>query len=246
MKLSINRIALMVIASVSFQQTAYAQNQAVQIDPATSETTVNRPDLGAVATTPQDDAKISSTLKTLISKSSTLSKLDVNAQTNQGVVTLSGNVDSDSQASSLIELAQSIVGVKDVDAANLKVKDSQQPFTDMMITAKIKGLFIREKVFGGQDIAALNIGVETNNGVVYLTGTIDNQEQLKNAINIIQGVQGVKKVEYLVNKVTPNATSSATKPSVNGVTIDGATTSNGNTSTNNTTTNNNTNNNTTY
>ncbi|TAK78510.1 MAG: BON domain-containing protein, partial [Gammaproteobacteria bacterium] len=91
----------------------------------------------------------------------------------------------------------------DVDASNLKIKESHQPFTDMLITAKIKGLFIKEKVFGDRDIAALNLSVETKNGVVYLTGIVDNQEQLQNALRLIRSVKGVKKVEYHVKQVTP-------------------------------------------
>lgn len=179
------------------------------IDTTTSEVTTSRPDSG-VTPTPAEDAKISSSIKAQIAASDTLSKLGVDVQTAKGVVTLSGNVDSDSQVSSLVELAQATVGVQDVDTDNLKVKDSQQPMADTLITAKIKGLFLREKVFGDKDIAALNISVETNNGVVYLTGAIDNQQQLQNAMALIRGVKGVKSVEYNVKKVTPTAAPATT------------------------------------
>ena len=104
-----------------------------------------------------------------------------------------------------MEQAQSVVGVKNVNADNLHVKNSDQIFSDMMITAKIKGLFIREEIFGTKDIASVNISVETRNGVVYLTGTVENKEQIKNAIKIVEGVEGVKKVEYLVSKVAPSS-----------------------------------------
>ena len=157
-----------------------------------------------VAKTPEDDAVITKTLKDLIQHSKILSKLDVKISTNKGIVTLTGNVDSDTQASSLIEHAESIIGVSDVDASNLTVKNSQQPLKDMIITAKVKGLMIREELLGEKDIAAINTSVETKNGIVYLSGVIDNEKQIDNAIDIIKkSVPEVKKVEYIVKKITP-------------------------------------------
>jgi hyperosmotically inducible protein len=156
------------------------------------------------AQTPEDDAAITKTLKKLISQSKMLSKLQVNISTNKGVVTIEGNIDSDTQASSLVEHAESIIGVSDVDTSKLTVKDSQHPLTDTLITAKIKGLFIREKLFGEKDIAAINTSVETKDGVVYLSGIVDNQQQINNAIAIIKKyVPEVKEVEYSVKKVIP-------------------------------------------
>lgn len=151
------------------------------------------------ASTPQEDAKITQTLKTLINNSSTLSPLPVTFTTHKGIVTYTGQVDSDSQASLLVETAASIVGVADVNTDHLKVKDSTQPFTDTMITAKIKGLLIREDLFGDKDIASMSTSVETKNGVVYITGTVDNKTQIDNAVSIIKkSVSGVHKVEYNV------------------------------------------------
>lgn len=185
--------------AMSFSSHSYAQTT---IDTTTSEATTPRADAG-VTPTPAEDTTITNSIKSQIADSATLSTLNITVQANQGVVTLSGTVDSDSQVSSLVELSEAVVGVKDVDASNLNVKNSQQPIADTIITAKIKGLFIREKVFGDKDIAALNISVETKNGVVYLTGAIDNPEQLKNAMALIRTVKGVTSVEYNVKKVEP-------------------------------------------
>jgi len=168
--------------------------------------------------TPAEDAKITSTANKLLKASKTLSKEKITVSTAQGVVSLQGTVDSDSQASSAVELVQSIRGVNDVDTSNLNVKDSQQPFTDMYITAKVKGLMIREKLFGHTNIAAMGISVETNNGIVYLTGHIKDQAQVKNLINLIQGVKGVTKVEYNVKKVTPVNTNDDAKDNVSSTT----------------------------
>lgn len=157
----------------------------------------------SATTTPQEDKIINDKIKSLVAQSKALSTVNVDVRTDQGVVTLNGTVNSDSEASEFIELAQSVVGVKDVDTANLNIKGSQHPLADSIITAKVKGLFIREKIFGDKDIAAVNLSVETTDGVVYLTGYVDNDVQMQNAIKIAQSVNGVKKVIYRVKKMVP-------------------------------------------
>ncbi|MBV8802896.1 MAG: BON domain-containing protein, partial [Gammaproteobacteria bacterium] len=93
------------------------------------------------------------------------------------------------------------------------------PLTDTYITAKVKGLFIREKLFGKKDIAAINISVETKNGIVYLSGRVDNNDQIKNAIAIIKkSVPDVQGVEYSVSKVIPAKSTNNTNNTDNTVT----------------------------
>jgi osmotically-inducible protein OsmY len=48
----------------------------------------------------------------------------------------------------------------------------------------------------------MSIHVETNNGIVYLSGTADSKKQADNAIAIAQSVEGVKKVESSI-KIAP-------------------------------------------
>ena len=152
----------------------------------------------ALAETGVTDAGITAAIKSKIELDKTLSNTRVNVSTNNGVVVLSGTVKTDSEASALIEIAQSVPGVIDIDTSRLKIAGSKQPFTDTAITAKVKGLFIREKLFGDKDISAMTIGVETNNGMVTLTGTADSQEEIENAINLAKSIKGVKRVESRV------------------------------------------------
>lgn len=159
---------------------------------------------GEKARTPQEDATITSSVNKLIKKSKMLAPLTVEVATNNGVVELTGTVDSESQVAALVELAESIIGVSDVKSSKLAVKSGTQPVADTLTTAKIKGLFIREDLFGNKDLAMMGTSVETKDGVVYIIGTIDNPEQIKNAVEIIQKhVPEVKKVEYSVKKITP-------------------------------------------
>lgn len=130
---------------------------------------------------------------------------DIVVTTDKGIVSLSGAVNSDTEMSNIVEIAQATNGVKDVNTEKLTVKESKQPFTDILITAKIRGKMLQEKVFANKDVNVLNMKVETNNGVVYLSGTADNQQQIDNAIKIAKSVDGVKNVEAKI-KVTESMT----------------------------------------
>jgi hyperosmotically inducible protein len=77
----------------------------------------------------------------------------------------------------------------------------------MVITAKVKGVLIREKLLG-KDIVAVNLHIETNDGVVYLSGNVDNQQVANNVIKLVKTVNGVKKVESRMKVVDSKTTAS--------------------------------------
>lgn len=169
-----------------------------------TETDGKHVDADRKARTPAEDAVITKTVKKLVTKSKMLSPLDVTVVTNKGVVEFSGLVDSDSEVTALVELAESVVGVEDVDSSKLNVKSGTQPVKDALTTAKIKGLLIREDLFGNKDVDVMGTSVETKEGVVYIIGSVAHTEQLKNAVDIIKHhVPEVKKIEFSVTKVTP-------------------------------------------
>lgn len=151
------------------------------------------------------DSAITSNIKAKIMADKLVRNSNVVVSTNNQVVTYVGEVDSESQASTLVELAQSTVDVKDVNTSKLIVKGSDQPLTDSYITAKVKGDFIKEKLFGDKDISAWTIKVETTDSIVYLTGTSDSKLQSENAVKLAQTIAGVKEVKYRI-KVMKGAT----------------------------------------
>ncbi len=59
-------------------------------------------------------------------------------------------------------------------------------------------VLIKEKLFTDKDIAAMTIKVETNNGIVSLSGVADNQAQADNAIKIAKTINGVKEVRSTI------------------------------------------------
>lgn len=140
------------------------------------------------------DIVITGKIKAKIALDPAVSVFKTDVSTTQGVVFLSGQVNSDTDAAALIEIAQATDGVQDVNATQLTVNYSKQPFADIAITAKVKGILIREKIFG-KDVPATKVNVETNNGVVYLSGRVDTQQQATNAIYLAKSIDGVKQVE---------------------------------------------------
>jgi osmotically-inducible protein OsmY len=60
---------------------------------------------------------------------------------------------------------------------------------DGWITTKIKSEFVVDKL-----VSATNIHVNTDDGVVHLSGTVKNRDEANRAVQIARGVKGVKSV----------------------------------------------------
>ena len=140
------------------------------------------------------DSAITVSIKTKMAKDHDVSATSINVETNDGKVTLAGTAKTETEAMKAIEIAESVEGAKNVDASSLVIEGSNQPLTDAIITAKIKGLFVREKVFGKQPISVTGITVETNNGVVTLSGRVKNRSQENTAVRLARSIEGVRKV----------------------------------------------------
>ncbi len=119
--------------------------------------------------------------------------LDVQVTTKNGVTSLVGDINSVTEAKILIEIAQSVPGVKDVKALRLTINESNKLSSDEVITAKIRGMFIREKIFG-EKISDIPFDVQTTNGVVHLDGKGNSKSTLERAVQLIHGISGVKDV----------------------------------------------------
>lgn len=65
---------------------------------------------------------------------------------------------------------------------------------DKAVTAKVKAAFLKDP-----EVKALQVKVETYNGVVQLSGFVDKPEQISRAGEIAKGVEGVKSVKNDLN-----------------------------------------------
>lgn len=119
------------------------------------------------------------------------------AETKNGIVMLSGLLETDNDVAKVVETIAAIPGVKDIETSKLKVSKVNQPLVDVIITAKIKGLFNRENVFG-KPIEDTKVTIETRDSAVYLSGEADNNDQVKNALQLAKSVYGVISVNSTI------------------------------------------------
>lgn len=74
--------------------------------------------------------------------------------------------------------------------------ESQEPVTDTWITTKVKSELLATRHVSGTDIK-----VETSNGLVSLSGTVDSQAERDKAIAKAKAIKGVKQVDASQLKV---------------------------------------------
>jgi hyperosmotically inducible protein len=76
-------------------------------------------------------------------------------------------------------------------AANPEQKQSASEYaSDAVVTTKVKGAFVAQSA-----LSALDIGVETVDGKVTLTGTVGTAAEVELASHVARDVEGVKQVQ---------------------------------------------------
>lgn len=155
---------------------------------------------GAKVATAAEDSAITAKVKALLAVESDIRSLKISVTTKNSVVFLEGTVDTRLQESRIIELAQSVKGVKDVDESKLKVTSSNNFFEDALITAKAKGKIMQlaneDKIAKGYDLH-----VETTNGVVHIFGKVTDHNDIKIVEKTVSDISDVKKVETNIDVV---------------------------------------------
>jgi len=146
----------------------------------------------AFANLPNDSAITSEVQARLADEKDMPKGLEVITQ--DGVVSIKGEVETSLQAHRAIEVASSVEGVVDVVDAELKVKESKALLTDTIITAKIKGkirqLYIRKQIAAGYDLH-----VETTDQVAHISGTVARAADLDTVVSAAKKVKNVKSVK---------------------------------------------------
>jgi hyperosmotically inducible protein len=128
------------------------------------------------------------------------SQLEVS--TRNGVVTLTGNVDSEAAKNKALELARTTTGVKSVvDMISAREAmgggDAPEParslgevVTDAGITMSVKSQLLDDPLVKG-----LKIDVDTRDGVVFLTGAVGSDAEKQQAIRLAKDTKGVLDVK---------------------------------------------------
>jgi len=137
-----------------------------------------------------DDATITAKIKLKLLEDPVTKARKIDVDTVNGVVTLTGVVESEKEIERAIKIAKSVAGVKKV-VNNLKIgkRGIGSYLSDKEITAKIKLKLIKDP-----ELKALSIDVDTINGVVTLTGVVTSEYQKRKAIEHAKSVPGVIKI----------------------------------------------------
>lgn len=126
----------------------------------------------------------------------------IEASVNGNVVTLKGNVDSEAEKIRALQVARATEGVTEVvDMIAVRnpggTGDAPHPdrtlgerIDDAGITASVKGRLLDDPMVKG-----LRIDVDTRDGVVYLTGSVNTAEERDRAIQLARGADHVRDVQ---------------------------------------------------
>lgn len=83
------------------------------------------------------------------------------------------------------------MGDRDRDAdGGVFDRDSDQPINDTWITTKVKSSLLADS-----EVAGMDVTVETINGVVHLSGYVEDQRQIDQATRVARDIEGVTNVE---------------------------------------------------
>lgn len=150
------------------------------------------------------DADITAKVKSQLLWNQSTHGLQINVDTDNGVVTLKGKVDSEAEAQLAQQIAKNTENVRSVQS-QLKVtgqsaslgsklekqaKTAGDEISDSWITAKVKSALLYNR-----DVDMSAFEVDTEQGVVHLKGKVDSDAKKNEAIGIAKGIRGVKQVE---------------------------------------------------
>lgn len=141
-----------------------------------------------------DDSTITARVKAALIDDKNIRSSDISVKTENKVVTLSGSVDSAEQKDLAVNAAKTVKGVTTVnDQLNVVAEKSaslEGYAGDTAITSQVKAKLLADDI-----VPSRKVTVETRDGTVHLSGTVDSRQQADHAADIAKAVSGVKNVE---------------------------------------------------
>jgi hyperosmotically inducible protein len=140
-----------------------------------------------------DDTVVTAKVKSALVADQEIKGLQFQVETRKGVVQLSGFADNQGQIDRALNVAKSVEGVGSVENG-VTLKDGKatvgNKVDDGIVTAKVKSALLADP-----SVKSLDIAVATSKGAVQLSGFVDNQAQIDQAIAVAKGIEGVAGVE---------------------------------------------------
>jgi hyperosmotically inducible protein len=150
----------------------------------------------------QSDTVMTARIKAGMAADSTVKASEIEVATDNKVVTLTGNLNSQAEKDRALEIARSTSGVTNVvdmlsvrtsaESGNAPDPDRSlgEHIDDAVITAAVKTRLLDDPQVGG-----LKIDVDTREGVVFLTGHVRSQAESDRAVEVARGTDHVKDVK---------------------------------------------------
>jgi osmotically-inducible protein OsmY len=143
------------------------------------------------------DAWLTSKVKTALIFHRHVSALNTNVDVKDGIVTLKGEAHSQAQKDLTAKYAKDVEGVKDVknEIVVTAKKESTldrvgDAIDDASVTAQVKMALLTHR-----STSALNTNVDTNNGVVNVSGKAKNPAEKQLVTELVENIKGVKSVK---------------------------------------------------
>jgi hyperosmotically inducible periplasmic protein len=153
----------------------------------------------------QSDPGITTSVKTQLASDDVVKARQIDVDTRDRVVTLTGEVRTQEEETKALQIARSASGVRDVvdqisvvpdqgaatdiGAGNLPAVPGVTLTNDAIITAAVKS-----KLLADPDTPGLKIDVDTSDQTVVLTGNVTTQAEKREVLAIARSVDGVKSV----------------------------------------------------
>jgi hyperosmotically inducible protein len=159
----------------------------------------NEPDKAAVSPpaasvgTQLDDTVVTSKVKSALLADPDIKSFDLKVETRKGEVQLAGYVDNQTQIDRALATTRGVEGVKNIEnAITIKVGAATvgNALDDGVITAKVKSALLADP-----NVKSFDIAVVTRKGAVQLSGFVDSQVQIDQAVALVLKVEGVSSID---------------------------------------------------
>jgi len=139
-----------------------------------------------------DDSVLTAKVKSALIADPVTKARQINVETYRGVVQLGGFVDNADEKAQATKVAGGITGVKEVrnDLRVSSPQSTEQAVDDATLTASVKAKLIEDST-----TKAYHINVETQKGIVQLTGFVNSNDEKSRAAELARNVNGVVDVK---------------------------------------------------
>lgn len=146
----------------------------------------------------QTDAGVTTSVKARLAADDTVKARQIDVDTRDHVVTLTGEVNTVMEETTALQIARSTKGVREViDQITVAVapvagadRTSSEPLADRLSDAGVTAA-VKSKLLADPDTSGLSIDVDTKDKVVTLTGTVKSVAEKSEAVQIARNTDGV-------------------------------------------------------